>query len=97
MLTDEQLSKFRTEFEGTMMYSAIWEYCPREFGLLLDEVTTLRTQLDEARARIEKLEKVREAAKKLADWIYKYSDSEPAEVYDVDEAIDACEEKESTT
>lgn len=44
-LSDETLAAWRTEFEGRQMTSAIWEYCPEEFGQLLDEVQRLRAAL----------------------------------------------------
>jgi hypothetical protein len=41
-ISDEQLAKWRAEFEARFMTSDISEYCPEEFGELLDEVVRLR-------------------------------------------------------
>lgn len=44
MSTKEQRADWRKEFEGRMMASAIWEYCPDEFGELLDDCDRLAQQ-----------------------------------------------------
>lgn len=46
MTTKEQRATWRREFDGRMMTSAIWEYCPPEFGELLDDVDRLEQQRD---------------------------------------------------
>lgn len=41
-ITDEQIEEMRAKFERRFMTSAIDEYCPEEFGELLDEIQRLR-------------------------------------------------------
>lgn len=43
MISDEQLRQWRADFDRRFMASAIDEYCPDEFGQLLDEVGRLRS------------------------------------------------------
>lgn len=63
-MTPEQLAEWRKEFERRTMTSAIWEYCPEEFGVLLDEVDRLNAALAAAFERGR--EEEREAWKELA-------------------------------
>jgi hypothetical protein len=54
MITPEELAKWRAEFDSGGMRSAIDEYCPEEFGQLLDEVGRLRDALERIRETVHK-------------------------------------------
>lgn len=48
-----RIDELRREFGGRIMTSAVWEYCPEEFGELLDEVERLQLENDSLRDRID--------------------------------------------
>lgn len=54
ILTDEVLRRWRALAETTMMVSALGEYTPEEFLILLNEVERLRAENDELRKQIKK-------------------------------------------
>ena len=60
MISDETLAKWRREFLNRMMTSAIWEYCPEEFGQLLDEIEILKAQLYNEQQTVKRLSGVRD-------------------------------------
>ena len=55
MPTPEELVEWRKQFDERMMTSAICEYCPEEFGRLLDALVARDEQhAAEVRAKVEK-------------------------------------------
>lgn len=54
-IADEELAEWRKEYDGRMMTSAIWEYCPSEFGMLLDEVVQQRAMRAKLMGALEKI------------------------------------------
>jgi hypothetical protein len=53
VISNSELAAWRKEYFRCQMHSAIWEYCPTEFLLLLDEVEKLRAEIERLRAEFD--------------------------------------------
>jgi hypothetical protein len=50
--SDAVLKQWKDKFDGRMMTSAVDEYCPEEFGILIQAVAILKTKVEMLEAQI---------------------------------------------
>ena len=66
MISDSQLRVWAAEAKEARE-SALWEYCPKEFWLLLTEVAELKRSDVESQIRLEQGDRIRELKAEVAE------------------------------